>query len=61
MSDKQTQISPELQTQLGKLNLRLNDYIEQMNIILKAFVDEIQKKDAEIQKLKTNSEASSKS
>ena len=38
--------------QIGKLNLRLNDFMDELNKTFKVFFDEIQAKDAEILKLK---------
>jgi len=63
MTEKQNQIlpSPELQQQVGMLNLRINDMMTQLNAVIKMMMDENSALKKENEALKTKQEKTSKS
>jgi len=50
---KQVEVSPVVQQALGKLNVRMADLMEQINIVIKALVDENMELRAKLDTLKT--------
>ena len=47
----QPELSQKTQQQIGKLNLRINDMMEELNHTIKTLLEEIQTKDAKIKEL----------
>ncbi|MDR0372563.1 MAG: hypothetical protein LBI79_03240 [Nitrososphaerota archaeon] len=52
MTENTTESSPSIMQQIGLLNLRLNDMMNQLNMTVKVLLDENQKLAAEVQQLK---------
>ncbi|MCW4003594.1 MAG: hypothetical protein NWE95_06765 [Candidatus Bathyarchaeota archaeon] len=63
MTEKQSQVLPshELQQQVGMLNLRINDMMTQLNVVIKLMMDENSALKKENAELKTKQEKTSKS
>jgi gas vesicle protein len=45
------ELTQKTQQQIGKLNLRINDMMEELNSTIKTLLEEIQTKDAKIKEL----------
>lgn len=48
---QQPELSQKNQQQIGKLNLRINDMMEELNHTIKTLLEEIRTKDAKIKEL----------
>ena len=59
MSSKpqEPEISPILQQKIGKLQVRLGDLMDEINIVLKAFIEENQQQKTKITELQLQIEA----
>lgn len=59
--EKMVPYSPEIQQQIGMLNLRINDMMAQLNVVMKVIIEENSALKRENSELKSKQEKTSKS